>query len=94
MKIELKRPERPKKKSSPKGRLKPSEDEELQNSDNSGGYKVGSAYQMHLHSGELNSGSHFMQKAIPDSPRGQGDVAKDRAKCLASMENSPNPTKL
>ena len=84
----------PKKKSSPKGRLKPSEDEELQNSDNNGGYKVGSAYQMHLHSGELNSGSHSMQKAIPDSPRGQGDVAKDRAKCLASMENSPNPTKL
>ena len=84
----------PKKKSSPKGRLKPSEDEELQNSDNSGGYKVGSAYQMHLHSGELNSGSYFMQKAIPDSPRGQGDVAKDRAKCLASMKNSPNPTKL
>ena len=35
-----------------------------------------------------------MQKAIPDSPRGQGNVAKDRAKCLASMENSPNPTKL
>ena len=84
----------PKKKSSPKGRLKPSEDEELQNSDNSGGYKVGSAYQMHLHSGELNSESLPMQKAIPDSPRGQGNVAKDRAKCLASMENSPNPTKL
>ena len=38
----------PKKKSSPKERLKPSEDEELQNSDNRGGYKVGSAYQMHL----------------------------------------------
>lgn len=84
----------PKKKSSPKGRLKPSEDEELQNSDNNGGYKVGSAYQMRLHSGELNSGSYSMQKAIPDSPRGHGDVAKDRAKCLASMKNSPNPTKL
>ena len=94
MKIELKRPECPKKKSSPKGRLKPSEDEELQNSDNSDGYKVGSAYQMHLHSGELNSGSYSMQKAIPDSPRGHGNVAKDRAKCLASMKNSPNPTKL
>ena len=94
MKIKLKRPERPKKKSSPKGGLKPSEDEELQNSDDSDGYKVGSAHQTHLHSGELNSGSRFMQKAIPDSPRGHGDVAKDRAKCLASMKNSPNPTKL
>ena len=41
----------PKKKSSPKGRLKPSEDEELQNSDDSDGYKVGSAYQTHLHMG-------------------------------------------
>ena len=94
MKTKLKRPECPKKKSSPKGRLKPSEDEELQNSDNSGGYKVGSAYQTRLHSGELNSGSYFMQKAIPDSPRGHGDVAKDGAKCLASMKNSSNPTKL
>ena len=84
----------PKKKILTERGLKPSEDEELQNSDNSGGYKVGSAYQMHLHSGELNSGSYSMQKAIPDSPRGHGDVAKDRAKCLASMKNSPNPTKL
>ena len=40
MKIKLKRPECPKKKSSPKGRLKPSEDEELQNLDNRDGYKA------------------------------------------------------
>ena len=44
--------------------------------------------------GELNPGVHFMLKAIPGSPTGHGNVAKDGNKCLASMENSPNPTKL
>ena len=65
MKTELKRPERPKKKSSPKGRLKPSEDEELQNSDNSGGYKVGSAYQMHLHMGNSTQDPALCRRPYP-----------------------------
>ena len=66
MKIKLKRPECPKKKkSSPKGRLKPSEDEELQNSDNSGGYKVGSAYQMHLHMGNSTQNPSLCRRPYP-----------------------------
>ena len=55
----------PKKKSSPKGRLKPSEDEELQNSDNSGGYKVGSAYQMHLHMGNSTQDPTLCRRPYP-----------------------------
>lgn len=55
----------PKKKSSPKGRLKPSEDEELQNSDNRGGYKVGSAYQMHLHMGNSTQDPNVCRRPYP-----------------------------
>lgn len=55
----------PKKKSSPKGRLKPSEDEELQNSDNRGGYKVGSAYQMHLHMGNSTQDPTLCRRPYP-----------------------------
>ena len=55
----------PKKKSSPKGRLKPSEDEELQNSDNRGGYKVGSAYQMHLHMGNSTQDPALCRRPYP-----------------------------
>ena len=55
----------PKKKSSPKGRLKPSEDEELQNSDNSGGYKVGSAYQTHLHMGNSTQDPTLCRRPYP-----------------------------
>ena len=55
----------PKKKSSPKGRLKPSEDEELQNSDNSDGYKVGSAYQMHLHMGNSTQNPSLCRRPYP-----------------------------
>ena len=44
--------------------------------------------------GELNPGFSLYAEAIPGSPKGHGNVAKDRDKCLASTENSPNPTKL
>ena len=65
MKTELKWPERPKKNPHRKGRLKPSEDEELQNSDNSGGYKVGSAYQMHLHMGNSTQDPALCRRPYP-----------------------------
>ena len=55
----------PKKKSSPKERLKPSEDEELQNSDNRGGYKVGSAYQTHLHMGNSTQNPSLCRRPYP-----------------------------
>ena len=55
----------PKKKSSPKERLKPSEDEELQNSDNRGGYKVGSAYQTHLHMGNSTQDPTLCRRPYP-----------------------------
>ena len=55
----------PKKKSSSKGRLKPSEDEELQNSDNRGGYKVGSAYQTHLHMGNSTQNLSLCRRPYP-----------------------------
>ena len=65
MKIKLKWPERPKKNPHRKGGLKPSEDEELQNSDNSGGYKVGSAYQMHLHMGNSTQDPTLCRRPYP-----------------------------
>ena len=55
----------PKKKSSSKERLKPSEDEELQNSDDSDGYKVGSAYQMHLHMGNSTQDPTLCRRPYP-----------------------------
>ena len=55
----------PKKKSSPKERLKPSEDEELQNSDDSDGYKVGSAYQMRLHMGDSTQDPALCRRPYP-----------------------------
>ena len=64
-KTKMKWPECPKEKSSPKGRLKPSEDEELQNSDNSDGYKVGSAYQMHLHMGNSTQDPVVCRRPYP-----------------------------
>ena len=55
----------PKKNPHQKGRLKPSEDEELQNSDNSGGYKVGSAYQTHLHMGNSTQDPSLCRRPYP-----------------------------